>query len=51
MLARDDHRGREAGEIGVQRPERVSVLNLRGYRIPLLSEVGEDFIVEWAKVT
>lgn len=33
--------------VGVKNPENVTVLNLRGYRIPLTSPSVEDWVVEW----
>lgn len=36
-------------DAGVQNPERVAVLHLRGYSLPLLGETAQDFYVEWAK--
>jgi Bifunctional DNA primase/polymerase, N-terminal/AAA domain len=34
-------------ELGVHNPEAVSVLNLRGYRLPILTTTVEDWIVAW----
>jgi hypothetical protein len=36
-------------DVGITQTGRVAVLNLRGYRVPILSPAGEDFVVEWAK--
>jgi hypothetical protein len=35
-------------EEGIQHPERVAVLHLRGHRLPLIAPVAQDFIVKWA---
>lgn len=35
-------------EANIQNLDRVSVLHLRDYRLPLLSATAQDFIVEWA---
>lgn len=45
-LPRDMNR-RWLRDMNIQNPDRVSVLNLRGFRLPITSPVVEDWIVRW----
>lgn len=34
-------------DIGIEHPERISVLHLRGYSLPLVAQISQDYIVDW----